>query len=74
MLSEKSMSNTADKNHTQTEKLRWLRAAIEKGMKDLREGRTEDGPTVMARIRQNLINLKVKERKEVGNEYPGDIT
>ncbi len=60
------MNENKDIEESRAEKLKWLRAAIEKGMEDLREGRVEDGPTVMARIRQNLLNLKV--RKEAENE------
>ncbi len=50
----------------QAEKLLWLRSEIEKGLEDLREGRIEDGPTAMAKIRQNLLDLKT--RKEAENE------
>ncbi len=56
----------ADKIDNREEKLRWLRAEIEKGLDDLRHGRYEDGPTVMAEFRKKLLNLKA--RKEAENE------
>ena len=56
-----------DKVANREEKLRWLKAEIEKGLEDLRHGRYEDGATVMAEFRKKLLDLKA--RKEAENEH-----
>lgn len=57
-----------DPNENREEKLKWLRAEIEKGLEDLRHGRYEDGPTVMAQLRKKLLDRKARKEDENENQ------
>jgi len=55
-------------NEMQKAKLEWLRSEIQKGLDDVESGRFRDGPSVMAEMREKLLNLKARRDKEIEND------
>jgi len=55
-------------NKANEEKLESLRREIQKGLDDLEAGRFQDGPTVMAEIREKLLKLKAEQDEKFKND------